>query len=91
VPDDLEQLSTEELRHRAFRTAERRVDAHFFWDLIEHLPAAEGLAEEDGTTGGLTGGLTELIIAVRELFGHDLGDAEPLLRARFIDYLRDHE
>jgi len=26
---------------------------------------------------------------VRELFGHDLGDVEPLVRARFIDYLRE--
>ena len=26
--------------------------------------------------------------AVRELFGSDLGDAEPFVRARFIDYLR---
>jgi len=86
--DELDQLSTEELRQRAFDFAESRRDVSFFWDLIRHLPSAENVAAEDASAGHITGGIAEAIEAVREMFGNDLGDAEPLVRARFIDYLR---
>lgn len=86
----LANLSTEELRHAAFSVAERRLDIGFFWDLLEHLPGAEGIATEDGSTGNITGGLSELIELVRGLMGRDYGSAEPMLRARFIDYLAKH-
>ena len=88
--EELDALSTEELRRRAFDRAEERKDVGFFWDLLKHLPATEGVAQEDGSTGHITGGISEAIEAVRELVtGDDLGDAEPLIRARFIDYLRE--
>jgi len=45
------------------------------------------LAAEDGSGGGLTGSITEVVEVVRELMGKDLGEDEPLLRARFLDYL----
>jgi hypothetical protein len=86
--EELDALSTEELRQRAFELAERRRDVGFFWDLIRHLPPTGDVAAEDASAGNITGGITEAIEAVRELFGRDLGDAEPLVRARFIDYLR---
>jgi hypothetical protein len=89
--EDLEALSTAELRRRAFARAERHLDVRFFWDLLEHLPATEGVATEDGSAGAIAGGITEALAAVRELFARDLGDAEPLLRARFIEYLREGE
>lgn len=87
--DELEELPTEDLRRRAFDRAERRHDVGFFWDLIRHLPPAEGVASEDASSGNITGGIAEAVEAVRELFGRDLGDAEPLVRAKFIDYLRE--
>jgi hypothetical protein len=86
--EDLERLSTEELRRQAFTLAERRMDIRFFWDLVEHLPAAEGIATEDGSAGSIAGGLADVIELVRGLAGHGFGSAEPLLRARFIEYLR---
>lgn len=86
--DDLETLSTEELRDRAFQLAERRRDIGFFWDLLRHVPASAGLAAEDASAGQITGGIAEAVQAVRELFGHDLGELELLFRARFLDYLR---
>lgn len=89
--DELEGLPTEDLRRRAFDRAERRHDVGFFWDLIRHLPPAEGVASEDASSGNITGGIAEAVEAVRELFGSDLGDAEPLVRAKFIDYLREPE
>ena len=87
--EELDRLSTEELRQRAFDRAESKRDVGFFWDLIRHLPPAENVAAADASAGHITGGIAEAIETVRELFGGDLGDAEPLVRARFIDYLRE--
>ena len=89
--EELDQLSTDELRQRAFDRAESKRDVAFFWDLVRHLPAAENVAAEDASAGHITGGIAEAIETVRELLGHDLGEMEPLLRARFIDYLRESD
>lgn len=89
--EELDQLPTEELRRRAFDKAEHHRDVGFFWDLIRHLPPSEDFAGEDASSGAITGGIADLVELVRELVGRDLGDAEPLVRARFIDYIRsDH-
>lgn len=87
--EELDRLSTDELRQRAFDRAEERRDVGFFWDLIKHLPPSEDLASEDASAGNITGGVADLIEIVRELMGRELGDAEPLVRARFIDYLKN--
>lgn len=87
---DLDELSTGELRTRAFRVAERQRDFGFFWDLVRHVPASADLASEDASAGNIAGSIAELIEWVNQLLGRDLGDAEPLLRARYIDYLRRH-
>ena len=86
--DDLEDLTTEQLRQRAFDKANAAHDRAFFWDLTKHLRGARAIAAEDGSAGGITGTLVELVNLGRELLGKDLGDDEPLLRARFLDYLR---
>ena len=83
----LEELTTEELRVRAFDKAKADHDVAFFWDLVKHLRASSSMATEDGSGGGLTGTISEAVEVVRELMGKDLGDDEPLLRARFITYL----
>ena len=86
---DLDQLTTEELRRRAFDKAQAAHDVGFFWDLVRHMRGARSIAGEDGSTGGITGTLAELVGLARELMGKDLGDDEPLLRARFLEYLQD--
>jgi hypothetical protein len=85
---DLDGLTTEELRQRAFEKARAAHDLGFFWDLVKHLRASQSLAQEDGSSGGLTGSIADAVDMVRELMGKDLGDDEPLLRAKFEDYLR---
>ena len=86
---DLDALSTEELRTRAFEKAEKAHDVAFFWDLVKHMRASQAIAGEDGSSGAITGTITEAVHLVRELLGKEpLGEDEPLLRARFIDYLR---
>lgn len=84
---DLDALTTDELRRQAFDKAREAHDVGFFWDLVKHLRASHALAAEDGSAGGLTGSITELYELSRELMGKDLGDAEPLIRARFEQYL----
>ena len=88
MTDDLETLTTEQLRVRAFDKAQGAHDLGFFWDLAKHLRASRAIAGEDGSSGSLTGTLTELLELGRELLGKDLGDDEPLVRARFLQYLR---
>ena len=85
---DLDALSTEELRGRAFEKAQSAHDLHFFWDLAKHMRGARAIAGEDGSGGGITGTLTELVDLARELMGKDLGEDEPLLRARLLEYLQ---
>jgi len=86
--EELDNLSTEELRRQAFDKAEQHHDIGFFWDLVRHLPQSDDLAAEDGSSGAITGSISELLEVVRELMGWDLGGTEPLVRARFIDYIR---
>jgi hypothetical protein len=90
VSDDLDSLSTEELRHRAFEQAEQRRDARFVWEVATHLRAAHAIAGEDGSSGSITGSIAEGVLVVRELMGKAplAPEDEPLLRARFLDYLR---
>ena len=90
APDaaDLDALTTEELRQRAFEKARADHDRAFFWDLARHLRGSRAIAGEDGSSGGITGTIAELVDLGRELLGKDLGDDEPLVRARFLDYLR---
>lgn len=87
--DDLETLSTDELRHKAFSKAEHARDARFFWDVATHLRGARAIAGEDGSAGAITGSIAQGVAIVREMLGQaPLGEDEPLLRARFLDYLR---
>lgn len=86
--EGLEELSTEELRQRAFDKARADHDRAFFWDLAKHLRGSRAIAGEDGSSGGITGSLAELVDLAREMSGKGFGDDEPLVRARFLDYLR---
>jgi alkylhydroperoxidase family enzyme len=89
--DDLDALPTGELRARAVDLAKRRHDLGFFWDLLKHMPAATDQTNTaDASAGGTFETLQEAVELVREWRTGDYGDREPLLRARFIDYLSSH-
>lgn len=85
---ELDQMSTEQLRELAFRRAERARDLGFFWDLIKHLRGSEDFGADDGSLGGLGESVTGLIEFADELLGRHEGSLEPLLRARYIEYVR---
>jgi len=87
--DDLDELSTDDLRARALEKAEHDKDLGFVWELVGHMRGGRAIAGEDGSSGGITGSISEAVRVVRELRGKEpLGEDEPLLRARFLDYLR---
>ncbi|HWC36100.1 MAG TPA: hypothetical protein VG650_14920 [Mycobacteriales bacterium] len=83
----LDALPTSELRERAFAKAEHAHDVGFFWDLIKHLRASESIGSDDGSAGGLGEGIGGAIDLVRDLLGRQDEATEPLIRARYIDYL----
>jgi hypothetical protein len=86
---ELEALSTEELRHKAFDVAQDRRDVGFFWDLLKHLPAASELASNDSFTAA-PAAVSDLMELIREFRGEHLAEAEPMVRAKFIEYLEQH-
>lgn len=89
MTQDLDALSTEQLRHQAFSKAEHAHDVGFFWDVAKHLRSARAIAGEDGSSGAITGSIAEAVGLVREMMGKaPLGEDEPLLRAKFMDYLQ---
>lgn len=84
---ELDALSTDELREKAFDRARTRGDVRFFWSLYEHLPAG---GDGDDGSFGLQSTVDDAIAVWRESTGHEYGDREPLIRAAFIDYLLKH-
>jgi hypothetical protein len=89
----LEELPFDELRHRAFHLAEKRLDIGFFTDLFSHMPGMSAIEGEGGDLGAIGGTFIETVRAVKEMLGDNEIDetTETLLRARFATYIRDHE
>ncbi|ROT28034.1 hypothetical protein [Micromonospora sp. HM5-17] len=85
---ELDALSTEELRERAFALARRRRDLGFFWSVFRHLPNADEAAILDGSPNAAGPTVDEAVALWREFTGHGYEETAPLLRAAFIDYLR---
>jgi hypothetical protein len=85
--DELDALSTEDLRERAFDLARHRRDMSFFWSLFEHLPVQEN--GDDGSLG-IQSTVDDAVALWKESTGDEYGEREPLIRAAFIDYLLKH-
>ncbi|GAB3074687.1 hypothetical protein GCM10027186_33050 [Micromonospora schwarzwaldensis] len=88
--DELDRLSTEELREQAFHLARERRDVGFFWSVLRHLPNADEAAALDGAPNSVGPTIDEANALWRELTGHGYEESAPLLRAAFIDYLMKH-
>jgi hypothetical protein len=87
---ELDALATDELRQRAFARARDRHDVGFFWSVLRHLPHADDAESLDASLGSVAASVDDAVALWRELEGHGYGEAEPLLRAAFIDYLLRH-
>ncbi|MER7169532.1 hypothetical protein [Micromonospora sp. NPDC000207] len=88
--DELDALSTEELREQAFAVARDRGDVGFFWSILRRLPNADEIAMLDGAPNSVGPTVDEAVALWRELTGHGYEETAPLLRAKFIDYLMSH-
>ncbi len=88
----LEDLPFDELRHKAFHIAEKRLDLGFFTDVFSHMPGTVAIEGEGGDLGAVGGTFIETVRAVKEMFGSGEMDptSETLLRARFATYIREH-
>lgn len=82
---DLDSLSTDQLREKAFAKARERLDIGFFWDLLQHLPTAPETEERE--LADLGAAIDDIVALWREMTRHEYGDNEPMIRAKFIDYL----
>jgi hypothetical protein len=89
VPEErsLEDLSSQELHDLAVKRAKRHLDARFFWQLMQNLPAAEAAAGE----------LDEMEVDVQRISGHidDItdsgkGEVAELLRPFYLEYCQRH-
>jgi hypothetical protein len=85
--EELDGLSSEELRERAVKYARRHADVKFFWHLMQVLPAAEAA----------TGDLDEAHDDIESVYGRfdDLREsAKPeiadALRPMYVEYLLKH-
>jgi hypothetical protein len=85
--DGLDALSSAELHDLAVHRARRHLDAKFFWELMQVLPAAETAA----------GDFDEAQLDVQRISAHvddvtqsGRGDVAELLRPFYLDYLRRH-
>ena len=88
---NLDDLPTEELRERAFAIAVKRRDVGFFWSLMQHLPHADDAESLDASLGAVGASIADAVALWREMTGHGYGESEPLLRAKFLDYLSHHD
>ncbi|TDB99633.1 hypothetical protein E1091_06460 [Micromonospora fluostatini] len=88
--DELDALSTEELREQAFALARERRDVRFFWSVLRRLPNADEAAALDGAPNSVGPTIDEAVALWREMTGHGYDETAPLLRAAFIDYLLEH-
>ncbi|GAB3149311.1 hypothetical protein GCM10027290_35350 [Micromonospora sonneratiae] len=87
---ELDELSTEDLRERAFALARERRDLGFFWELLQRLPNSDEAEALDGAPNSIGPTIDEAVALFREFTGHGYEESEPLLRAAFIDYLMKH-
>jgi hypothetical protein len=87
-PEDLEQLSTKELRERAFSLAKRHLDVGFFWRLLEAVPAAEAAA---GHIDEAEADVLSLAQRVDDVIKPDTPEEAEAFRPLYIKYLEQHQ
>lgn len=85
--EELEELSSDELHHRAMSRARHHADVRFLWKLLQALPAAEAAAGEfdEAKTD-----IWSLVGRVNDLRALDRPEIEDALRPLYIEYLAEH-
>ena len=85
---ELQDLSSAELHDLAVRHARRHLDAKFFWQLMQRLPAAEAAA---GEMDEVEADMQRMSAHIDDVTDSGKGEVAELLRPFYLDYLRDHK
>jgi len=85
--DGLDALSSAELHDLAVHRARRHLDAKFFWELMQVLPAAETAA---GDFDDAQLDVQRISAHVDDVTQSGRGEVAELLRPFYLDYLRRH-
>ena len=85
--EELEKLSSDELRERAFSVAKKRLDVGFFWRLLEAAPAAEAAA---GHGDEANQDILSLAQRVADVVKPDSPEEADAFRPIYIEYLQQH-
>ena len=86
--EELDKLSTADLRERAFGIAKRRVDVRFFWNLLEAAPAVEAAA---GHGGEADADILSLSERVADVVNPDTPEEAEAFRPLYLEYLLEHD
>lgn len=86
--EDLDGVSTKELRDRAFSVARRRLDVQFFWNLLEAAPAVEAAA---GRRDEAEQDIISFSERVADVVNPDSEEEADAFRPLYIEYLLEHE
>jgi hypothetical protein len=85
--EELEALTSEELRERAFDHAKKHLDVRFFWNLLEAAPAAEAAA---GHIDEAQADILSLAERVADVVRPDTEEEADAFRPIYIGYLVKH-
>jgi hypothetical protein len=85
--DGLDRLSSQELHDRAVSRAKHHLDARFYWQLMNMLPAAEAAA---GELDEAEEDVLRLSAHVDDVTDAGKGNVAEMLRPFYLDYLRRH-
>ena len=85
--DALDRLTSKELHDLAVHHARRHLDAKFFWNLMQVLPAAEAAA---GETGEMAADIDHMSAHLDDVTESGKGATAEILRPFYLDYLRRH-
>ena len=83
----LEQLSSAELHDLAVHRARRHLDAKFFWQLMQRLPAAEAAA---GEMDEVEADMQRMSAHIDDVTDSGKGEVAELLRPFYLEYLERH-
>jgi hypothetical protein len=84
---ELQDLSSAELHDLAVRHARRHLDAKFFWQLMQRLPAAEAAA---GEMDEVEADMQRMSAHIDDVTDSGKGEVAELLRPFYLEYLERH-
>lgn len=86
--DELDRLSSKELHDQAVHTALKRLDIHFFWELLKAIPAAETVA---GHPDKASEDIAHVSKQLSDAMHSDDGELAEALRPLYVEYLLKHQ